>query len=150
MALYHMCAGMLVHNCRFLSVCYLAVAQAVLDIKCQPDDPQLMASALNLLRCAILHSRAFLEPVQALLDLLVIMACSDTIIAVVKKAVLALLLQLVAISGCKVPRLGDRLISAYRGAHVPKELWAGLSRLEEFGCLTREDLAVLGVGKQPQ
>ena len=56
MALYHMCAGLLVYNSKFLGVCYLAVAQAILDIKCQPDDPQLMASALNLLRCAILQS----------------------------------------------------------------------------------------------
>lgn len=90
MALYHMCAGLLVYNCKFLGVCYLAVAQAILDIKCQPDDPQLMASALNLLRCSILHSLAFLEPIHALLDLLVVMVCSDTIIVIVKKAVLAL------------------------------------------------------------
>lgn len=34
MALYHMCAGLLVYNCKFLGVCYLAVAQAILDIKC--------------------------------------------------------------------------------------------------------------------
>lgn len=150
MALYHMCAGMLVHDCRFLGTCYLAVAQAILDIKCQPDDPQLMASALNLLRCSILHSRAFLEQIQALLDLLVVMVCSDTIIAIVKKAVLALLLQLVSISGCKVPQLGDRLINAYRGAHLPKELWPEVTRLEEAGCLTKEDLSVLGIGKPQQ
>ena len=91
-----------------------------------------------------------MEPILRLRDLLVVMVCSDTIITVVKKAALALLVQLVEISGCEVGRLGDQLIDAYRGAQMPRELWGEITRLEEIGCLKKEDLVVLGVGKAQQ